>query len=257
MALAYVWGGVCSLRRTGTAPSADAVAGAARKTLSLSVVCARVARGEAGGLWSLARARRGGVGRSQLGVADLLAARESSSMLRVAASRLTQRAAASPGGVLPRLAIIARHKTSTGIVGLEVEPEAKTVLLSLYAKTLDALAEVPAGAEYRKTVEGMTKERLAVVEGTDDLLAIEKAVGCGQVEQLIQQAQDELSLIPKLVAARAFDPYAGTPAEEIYADLKRRGVALQRDDIPMRPSQDYPIESEVDLELPAPPEEKE
>ena len=36
-----------------------------------------------------------------------------------------------------------------------------------------------------------------------------------------------------------------------------RGIALQRDDIPMRPSLDYPTESEVELELPAPPEEKE
>lgn len=34
----------------------------------------------------------------------------------------------------------------------------------------------------------------------------------------------------------------------------RRGWALQRDDIPMRPSQDFPTEMEIDLELPAPPE---
>ena len=148
-----------------------------------------------------------------------------------------------------RLAV--RHKQSTGIVGLEVEPQAKSILVGLYTKTLEALETVPAGAEYRKVVEGITKERLAVVEKSDDLLAIESTIGCGQAEQLIQQAQDELSLIPKLVAARAFDPYAGTPAEEIYSDLKRRGVVLQRDDIPMRPSQDYPIEGEVDLELPA------
>ena len=38
---------------------------------------------------------------------------------------------------------------------------------------------------------------------------------------------------------------------------RRRGIALQRDDIPMRPSVDFPTESEVELELPAPPEEKE
>ena len=49
-----------------------------------------------------------------------------------------------------------------------------------------------------------------------------------------------------------------------YADLSyrvcrmlvRRGIALQRDDIPMRPSVDFPTESEVELELPAPPEEE-
>ena len=36
---------------------------------------------------------------------------------------------------------------------------------------------------------------------------------------------------------------------------RRRGIALQRADIPMRPSQDFPVESDVELELPAPPEE--
>ena len=201
----------------------------------------------------------------------------------------------------PALFVSARSKTSTGLVGLEVEPDAKPVLLGLYAKTLAALESVPKDAEYRKAMEGLAKSRVSVLESTDDLKAIEKQIGGGQVEQLIQQAQDELSLIPKLVAARAFDPYDGSPAEDILSDLKRfaslpppptaaaraplphsrarwapspwipsppshptrrptpfrrRGVALQRDDIPMRPSLDYPVETGVDLELPAPPEEK-
>ena len=42
-----------------------------------------------------------------------------------------------------------------------------------------------------------------------------------QVEQLILQARDELALIPMLLAANAFDPYDGSPPEEILVDLKR------------------------------------
>jgi len=147
-------------------------------------------------------------------------------------------------------------KSSTGIVGMAVEPDAKPLLVSLYTKMLAELEGVPASSSYRIAVEGMTKERLAVIEGSDDLAAIEATIGCGQVEQLIEQAEDELALIPTLIAARAFDPYDGSPAEDVLVDLKRRGIALQRDDIPMRPSVDYPTESEVELELPAPPEEK-
>ena len=206
-----------------------------------------------------------------------------------------------------------RGKKTTGIVGLAVETNAKPILLDLYAQTLVALEGVPATSEYRKTVEGLTKERMAAVQKTDNLVAIEEAIGGGQVEQLIEQAKDELSLIPTLISARAFDAYDGSPPEEILTDLKRyacaarhctaphrmepppsplpsplssaalcprsgvpvslarsltpslppplfhrrRGVALQRDDIPMRPSVDFPTESEVELELPAPPEEKE
>ena len=168
------------------------------------------------------------------------------------ATRLAARAARPAVGVAAARGI----KQSTHIVGLAVEPNAKPILVSLYNKTLAAIEPVPAASDYRKYVEGVTKERLAVVESTDDLDAIEQKIGCGQVEQLIQQAEDELRLIPALLAARAFDPYDGSPPEDILMDLKRRGIALQRDDIPMRPSVDFPTESEVELELPAPPEEE-
>ena len=142
--------------------------------------------------------------------------------LRTASRPLIAPALAAP------IAAWARPKTSTGIVGLAVEPEAKPVLLDLYAKTLTLLEEVPAESEYRKVVEGYTKARVAALKASDDLMAIEKAIGGGQLEQLIQQAQDELTLIPKLIAVRAFDPYDGGPAEEILGDLKRCAPAAVR-----------------------------
>ena len=169
------------------------------------------------------------------------------------ATRLAARAARPAVGVAAARGI----KQSTHIVGLAVEPNAKPILVSLYNKTLAAIEPVPAASDYRKYVEGVTKERLAVVESTDDLDAIEQKIGCGQVEQLIRQVEDELALIPTLLEAGAFEASTSSAlAEEILTDLKRRGIALQRDDIPMRPSVDYPTEAEVELELPAPPEEK-
>ena len=120
------------------------------------------------------------------------------------------------------LYVATRGKKTTGIVGLAVEPDAKPILLDLYKQTLVALEGVPDAAEYRKVVEGFTKERMAAVEKTDDLLAIEAAIGAGQVEQLIEQAKDELNLIPTLIAARAFDTYDGpTSEEEILSNLKK------------------------------------
>ena len=96
------------------------------------------------------------------------------------------------------------------------------MLEGIYSKTLATLEEtVPAGAEYRNVVEALTKKRLAVVQGSSDLAAIEAQIGAGQVEQLIQQAQDELDLIPKMAAARVWEPYQGSPVEELYTDLKR------------------------------------
>ena len=149
-------------------------------------------------------------------------------------------------------------KKSTGIVGLAVEPNAQPILQALLQQTLVELETVPKGAEYRSTVEAMTKERLAVLAAGGDVASIEAAIGCGQIEMLIEQAKDELRLIPSLVAGRAFDPQDGTPADEVYASFQRRGIALQRADMPMRPSRDFPLGANLDLELPeAKPDEKE
>jgi hypothetical protein len=62
---------------------------------------------------------------------------------------------------------------------------------------------IPADAVYRQNVEKYTKYRLTVCEAETDLETIERKVMQGQVEELIDQAKDELSLIPKM---------AGTPA---------------------------------------------
>ena len=158
---------------------------------------------------------------------------------------------------VPRLCALARSKQTTGIVGLEVVASPQPVLEELYTKTLAALESIPADAEYRKTVETLTRSRLEAVRSAADVGALEAAIGAGQAEQLIASARDELALIPRLVAADAFSTYDGaTTADEIYADLKRRGIALQRADIPMRPSTNFPPENEVELQLP-PVEEKE
>ena len=110
--------------------------------------------------------------------------------------------------------------------------------------------------EYRRVVDDLTRERLAHVDGNDSAANIEAAIGAGQIEELIQQAEDELNLIPVLLEERAWETYQGSPIEEIYSDLKRRGIALQRHDIPMDPSVDYPTTEQVVLIAPAPPEDK-
>ena len=55
-------------------------------------------------------------------------------------------------------------KATTGLVGLDVVPDARAVLLKLYAKTLADVTVLPAGTAYRAAVENLTKSRLAAVE---------------------------------------------------------------------------------------------
>ncbi|KAJ6791616.1 putative NADH dehydrogenase [ubiquinone] 1 alpha subcomplex subunit 5, mitochondrial [Iris pallida] len=95
--------------------------------------------------------------------------------------------------------LMARVKETTGIVGLDVVPNAREVLISLYTRTLGEIKAVPEDEGYRKAVESFTSHRLKVCREEEDWEAIEKRIGCGQVEELIEEAQDELKLIAKMI----------------------------------------------------------
>ncbi|XP_050224868.1 probable NADH dehydrogenase [ubiquinone] 1 alpha subcomplex subunit 5, mitochondrial [Mercurialis annua] len=103
--------------------------------------------------------------------------------------------------------LMAKMKETTGIVGLDVVPNAREVLINLYTKTLKEIKAVPEDEGYRKAVESFTSNRLKVCREEEDWEMIEKRLGCGQVEELIEEAQDELKLIEKMIE---WDPW-GVP----------------------------------------------
>ncbi|KAL3683186.1 hypothetical protein R1sor_001208 [Riccia sorocarpa] len=113
-------------------------------------------------------------------------------------------------------------KEMTGIVGLPVVPNARDVLIGLYQKTLEAVKPIPESAQYRKTVEEITRHRLAICNEEDDWREIEKRVGNGQVEQLIQQAKDELTLIPKMTEWKPWEAPEGYKVQ----------IVIEENDIP-------------------------
>lgn len=88
------------------------------------------------------------------------------------------------------------RKTTTGLVGLEINSKARMDLIQLYNQTLKEIQVIPKDAHYRLSVEQITNYRLKVVESTEDEAVIEKDIGGGQLEELIEQAKDELHLIP-------------------------------------------------------------
>ncbi|KAG0501143.1 hypothetical protein HPP92_001215 [Vanilla planifolia] len=105
------------------------------------------------------------------------------------------------------LMLMAKVKETTGIGGLDVVPNARAVLISLYTRTLKEIQAVPEDEGYRKAVESFTRHRLQVCQEEEDWEVIEKRLGCGQVEELIEEAQDELKLIAKMIE---WDPW-GVP----------------------------------------------
>ncbi|XP_028773189.1 probable NADH dehydrogenase [ubiquinone] 1 alpha subcomplex subunit 5, mitochondrial isoform X2 [Neltuma alba] len=95
--------------------------------------------------------------------------------------------------------LMAKVKETTGIVGLDVVPNAREVLVGLCTKTLKEVQAVPEDEGYRKAVESFRRQRLKVCEEEEDWEMIEKRLGCGQAEELIEEAQDELTLIGKMI----------------------------------------------------------
>lgn len=97
--------------------------------------------------------------------------------------------------------VLAKVKQTTGVVGLDVVPNARAVLIDLYSKTLKEIQVVPEDEGYRKAVESFTRHRLKVCEEEEDWETIEKRLGCGQVEELIEEARDELTLVSKMIGS--------------------------------------------------------
>lgn len=114
-------------------------------------------------------------------------------------------------------------KKTTGIVGLDVVPNAKEVLTRLYEKTLSDIKIIPEGVAYREQVEKFTKHRLSVVQKHDDIWEIEKELALGQVEELIEEAKGELVLIPEYASWKYWEQPTASPDDDefssIYDDL--------------------------------------
>lgn len=77
---------------------------------------------------------------------------------------------------------------------------------------------MPTSSIYRKATEALTKQRIAIVESTDDINKIEQEIGSGLAEELIHIAQDELSLAQKMVLWKPWESLED-PAPEVSLDF--------------------------------------
>ncbi|XP_076657273.1 NADH dehydrogenase (ubiquinone) subunit ND-13B [Halictus rubicundus] len=89
-------------------------------------------------------------------------------------------------------------KKTTGLTGLAVSENPRRELTLIYTKIMKALAGLPAESAYKKHTEALIRERNSIVEQNEDVAAIEQKIGCGQVEELILQAQKEFVLAEKM-----------------------------------------------------------
>ncbi|WZN64857.1 subunit 5 of NADH dehydrogenase [ubiquinone] 1 alpha subcomplex [Chloropicon roscoffensis] len=110
------------------------------------------------------------------------------------------------------------YKTTTGIVGVEVDPEAPDTLRHLLKKILREVKVIPENAQYRVSVETMANQRLEVVSKDISPEQMEEEIGQGQLEELILHARDELSLIPKMAEWKPWDVPEGHKIKMVVHD---------------------------------------
>eukprot|EP00429_Kryptoperidinium_foliaceum_P127025 CAMPEP_0176332424 /NCGR_PEP_ID=MMETSP0121_2-20121125/77065_1 /TAXON_ID=160619 /ORGANISM="Kryptoperidinium foliaceum, Strain CCMP 1326" /LENGTH=158 /DNA_ID=CAMNT_0017675313 /DNA_START=15 /DNA_END=491 /DNA_ORIENTATION=- len=89
----------------------------------------------------------------------------------------------------------ATYKSSTGLVGLAVDPNGRETLQALSAEVLASVKKIPEDAHYRTMVEQWFTYISKVVNENEDIRKIEDEIDLGQIEEVILMAKDELKLI--------------------------------------------------------------
>ncbi|XP_006149269.1 NADH dehydrogenase [ubiquinone] 1 alpha subcomplex subunit 5 [Tupaia chinensis] len=102
-------------------------------------------------------------------------------------------------------------KKTTGLVGLAVSDSPHERLRILYAKILEILQQMPKNAAYRKYTEQITNDRLGMVKAESDVKKLEDQLQGGQIEEVILQAENELSLARKMIKWKPWEPLVEEP----------------------------------------------
>ncbi|KAA8580430.1 hypothetical protein FQN60_005965 [Etheostoma spectabile] len=92
-------------------------------------------------------------------------------------------------------------KKTTGLVGLAVSHNPHERLRILYSKILASLQTMPQDAAYRKYTEQLEP----------DVEKLEKKINCGQIEEVIFQAECELALSRKMTEWKPWEPLIEEP----------------------------------------------
>ncbi|XP_007944940.1 NADH dehydrogenase [ubiquinone] 1 alpha subcomplex subunit 5 [Orycteropus afer afer] len=102
-------------------------------------------------------------------------------------------------------------KKTTGLVGLAVCDSPHERLRILYTKILDIIEQIPKNAAYRKYTEEITNEKLNMVNAEPDIKKLEDQLQGGQIEEVIFQAENELSLARKMLQWKPWEPLVEEP----------------------------------------------
>jgi NADH dehydrogenase (ubiquinone) 1 alpha subcomplex subunit 5 len=97
-------------------------------------------------------------------------------------------------------------KESTRITGLAVSKNPHHSLNVLYDKILRSLDKMPDNSAYKQQTKSLVQERLNLVKTVKDPKELENKINSGQIEEVIKEAEYELSLARKMVEWKPWQP---------------------------------------------------
>lgn len=102
--------------------------------------------------------------------------------------------------------MVAHAFRTTGLTGLPVADQAHRLLKQAYSRTLRALQQMPEESVYRQATESVVKERLDMVEKYRDPVQLEQKISAGLLEEVLLQADNELTLARSMLEWRPWEP---------------------------------------------------
>ncbi|NWU82107.1 NDUA5 dehydrogenase, partial [Onychorhynchus coronatus] len=103
---------------------------------------------------------------------------------------------------------------TTGLVGLAVAEKPHERLRILYSKILGVLESIPKDAAYRKYTEQVINERFDLVKKETDVQKLQDKLNSGCIEEVILQAESELSLARKMIQWKPWEPLVEEPPSD-------------------------------------------
>merc|ERR1712232_134370 len=100
---------------------------------------------------------------------------------------------------------IGNGKSSTGLVGIKVDHLAVSKMIEKYQILLDRLknSELPGNNRYRINVEKIARYRIeAAQKNIENPEKVEELCNCGQVEELVIQAENEMNVLEMYIKNR-------------------------------------------------------
>merc|ERR1712002_4263 len=102
-------------------------------------------------------------------------------------------------------------KLTTGLTGLKVCKNPHHTLGILYKRILKYVVQMPEDAAYRQYTEQVITQRKNILDSEKDVSKVESKINGGQVEELIIQAENELSLAKKMLEWKPWEPLVEEP----------------------------------------------